>query len=57
MVFYAADDEVLHGDFLTKAWVEEPVRIVLAKLGPFVRPPPPKTAAKAKAKAKVHKAE
>lgn len=57
VVFYAADDEVLHGDFLTKAWVEEPVRIVLAKLGPFVRPPPPKTAAKAKAKAKVHRAE
>ncbi|MDX2205866.1 MAG: alpha/beta hydrolase [Hyphomicrobiaceae bacterium] len=56
VVFYAASEEVLHGDFLTKAWMDDPVEGVLRKLGPVLRPPT-KTAAKAKAKPKPRKAE
>jgi len=50
VTFYAASEELQHGDFLTKAWVDDPVQEVLAKVGPAVKPPP--TAQKAKAKPK-----
>lgn len=55
VVIHAADEELLHVDFLTQAWVEDPLRSVLAKLGPVVRPPPARTAAKAKPKPKPRK--
>jgi hypothetical protein len=49
VTFYAASEELQHGDFLTKAWVDDPVQSVLAKVGPAVKPAP---APPAKAKEK-----
>ena len=35
-------DEVGHGDFVTKAWVDDPLRTVLARIPGYPRTPPPK---------------
>lgn len=49
ITFYPAGDDLMHADFLTKAWIEDPIRAALAKLAPVLKPPP---AAKAKGKSK-----
>lgn len=41
VVFQAASEDLPHADFLTKAWTDDPLRVVLSKLGPVVKPPPP----------------
>ncbi len=52
VTFYAASEELTHADFLTKAWVDDPIQSVLAKVAPLVKPPPaPQTKAKPKRKA------
>ncbi len=50
VTFYATSEDLLHGDFLTKSWIDDPVQVVLAKAGPAVKPPA--TAPQAKPKAK-----
>lgn len=50
VTFYATSEELLHGDFLTKSWIDDPVEIVLAKVGPAVKPPPAPAQAKPKPK-------
>ena len=42
VVFLATPEEVLHGEFVTKAWVEEPLRDVLARIPGYPRTPPAK---------------
>jgi hypothetical protein len=43
VAFYATAEEVVHDDFVTKAWVEDPLRLMLARIPGFSRTPPPKT--------------
>lgn len=42
VTFFATADDVAHGDFLTKAWVDDPLKVVLAKIPGYPRTPPPK---------------
>src|SRR5439155_3501545 len=42
VTFLDTGEEVLHNDFVTKAWVEDPLKDVLAKIQGFPRTPPPK---------------
>jgi hypothetical protein len=42
VTFYATAEDVLHGEFVTKAWVDDPLRVVLAKIPGYSRTPPPK---------------
>jgi hypothetical protein len=42
VTFLATADEVLHGEFVTKAWVDDPLRTVLARIPGYPRTPPPK---------------
>ena len=42
VVFLATAEEVLHGEFVTKAWVDDPLRDVLARIPGYPRTPPPK---------------
>ena len=35
-------EDVVHVDFVTKAWVDDPLRAVLAKIPGYPRTPPPK---------------
>jgi hypothetical protein len=42
VTFLATADEVLHGEFVTKAWVDDPLRELLAKIPGYPRTPPPK---------------
>ena len=42
MAFYATADDVMHDDFVTKAWVEDPLRLLLARIPGYSRTPPPK---------------
>ena len=42
VTFYATADEVVHGEFVTKAWVDDPLRAVLASIPGYPRTPPPK---------------
>jgi hypothetical protein len=42
VTFYATPGDVVHGDFVTKAWVDDPLRVILAKIPAFTRAPPPK---------------
>ena len=38
----ATADDVVHGEFVTKAWVDDPLRAVLASIPGYPRTPPPK---------------
>ena len=40
VTFLDAGEEVLHTDFLTKAWVDDPLMAVLAKIPGYPRMPP-----------------
>src|SRR5262245_8614325 len=42
VVFVATPEEVLHGEFVNKAWVDDPLRDVLARIPGYPRTPPPK---------------
>ena len=42
VVFLATPEEALHGEFVTKAWVEEPLRDVLSRIPGYPRTPPAK---------------
>lgn len=46
LTFIATPEETLHKDFLIKAWVEEPLRALLARIPGYPRTPPPKAARK-----------
>jgi hypothetical protein len=50
VTFYATSEDLLHGDFLTKSWIDDPVQTVLAKAAPAVKPPPAAPQAKPKPK-------
>jgi hypothetical protein len=41
VIFLDAGEEVQHGDFVTKAWVEDPLKEVLARIPGYSRTPPP----------------
>ena len=41
VTFLDAGEEVQHGDFVTKAWVEDPLKEVLARIPGYTRTPPP----------------
>ena len=43
VTFLATADDVLHAEFVTKAWVDDPLRAVLARIPGYPRTPPPKT--------------
>ena len=38
MAFIAANDEVKHVDFMTEAWVNDPLKVVLRRIAGFSRP-------------------
>ena len=42
VTFFATAEDVLHSEFVTKAWVDDPLRWVLAKIPGYSRTPPPK---------------
>ena len=42
VVFLATGEEVVHGEFVNKAWVDDPLRDVLARVPGYPRTPPPK---------------
>ncbi|HET6926300.1 MAG TPA: alpha/beta hydrolase [Hyphomicrobiaceae bacterium] len=42
IVFLATPEEVLHGEFVNRAWVDDPLRDVLARIPGYPRTPPPK---------------
>jgi hypothetical protein len=42
VTFYATAEEVLHGEFVTKAWVDDPLKVVLAKIPGYPRTAPAK---------------
>jgi hypothetical protein len=42
VTFLATAEDVPHGEFVTKAWVDDPLKVVLAKIPGFARTPPPK---------------
>jgi hypothetical protein len=42
VTFYATAEEVVHGEFVTKAWIDDPLRAVLASIPGYPRTPPPK---------------
>jgi hypothetical protein len=46
LVFVAGPDEIQHKDFLTKAWVDDPLKAVLARIPGYPRTPPPKATRK-----------
>jgi hypothetical protein len=37
VAFIAADDEVKHDDFMTEAWVNDPLKLVLRRIAGFSR--------------------
>ena len=41
VTFFATADDVPHGEFVTRAWVDDPLRAVLAKIPGYPRTPPP----------------
>lgn len=41
VTFLATADEVVHGDFVTNAWVEYPLQVVLGRIVGYPRTPPP----------------
>ena len=43
VTFSTTGEEVVHNDFVTKAWVDDPLKDVLAKISGYSRTPPPKT--------------
>ena len=42
IVFLATPEEVQHGEFMTKAWVDDPLRDILARIPGYPRTPPRK---------------
>jgi hypothetical protein len=42
VTFLATPEETIHGDFVTKAWADDPLREVLARIPGYSRTPPPK---------------
>jgi len=42
VTFVDTGEEILHNDFVTKAWVDDPLRDVLARIPGYSRTPPPK---------------
>jgi len=42
VTFFATAEDVVHGDFVTKAWVDDPLKVVLAKIPGYPRTPPPR---------------
>lgn len=40
VTFFATAEDVVHGEFVTKAWVDDPLKVVLAKIPGFARTPP-----------------
>ncbi|HEY7084487.1 MAG TPA: alpha/beta hydrolase [Hyphomicrobiaceae bacterium] len=42
VVFVATPEEVLHGEFVNRAWVDDPLRDVLARIPGYPRTAPPK---------------
>jgi hypothetical protein len=42
VTFVAAGDEVTHMDFVTKAWIDDPLKAVLTRIPGYSRTPPPK---------------
>jgi hypothetical protein len=40
VTFVTTPDEVVHRDFLTNAWVEDPLKVVLARIAGYPRTPP-----------------
>jgi hypothetical protein len=37
VAFVAADDEVKHVDFMTEAWIDDPLKVVLRRVPGFAR--------------------
>lgn len=46
LAFLATPEETLHKDFLIKAWVDDPLKALLARVPGYSRTPPPKAARK-----------
>ena len=44
VAFIANGDDVVHNDFVTKAWIDAPIRALLARVPGFSRTVPPKPA-------------
>jgi hypothetical protein len=42
VTFFATAEDVVHGEFVTKAWVDDPLKVVLAKIPGYPRTPPPR---------------
>jgi hypothetical protein len=42
VTFFATAEDVVHGEFITKAWVDDPLKVVLARIPGYARTPPPK---------------
>ena len=42
VAFYATAEEITHSEFVSKAWVDDPLRETLAKIPGYPRTPPPK---------------
>ena len=42
VTFIATAEEIVHVEFVTKAWVDDPLRAVLARIPGYSRTPPPK---------------
>ena len=42
VTFVGSAEEVVHRDFVTNAWVEDPLKVVLARIAGYPRTPPPK---------------
>jgi hypothetical protein len=42
VTFFSTAEDVVHVEFVTKAWVDDPLRAVLAKIPGYPRTPPPK---------------
>jgi hypothetical protein len=42
VAFYATAEEITHAEFVSKAWVDDPLRDLLAKIPGYPRTPPPK---------------
>jgi hypothetical protein len=41
VAFAGSPDEVVHRDFVTNAWVEDPLKVVLARIAGYPRTAPP----------------
>jgi len=42
VAFFATAEDIVHAEFVTRAWVDDPLKAVLGKIQDFPRAPPPK---------------